>query len=143
MFFFKRVPYLKSVTSIYDEEVARAFNSVSSMSLQEFYDKLGLKYEKGLDVLVLERSSSNRIVRLKINGVEFTGKDVYNKLGLRSCDFEFIKVGNNISINTKGYGHGVGMSQYGAHGMAKNGYSYKEILSHYYGGTELKKIKID
>ena len=44
---------------------------------------------------------------------------------------------NDITFTTRGYGHGVGLSQYGANGMAKNGYGYKEILSHYYPGTTL------
>ena len=134
------VPYLKSVESSFDEEVAKAFYSSKSISLQEFYERLGLEYKKELEVLILERSSSNRIVRIKINGKEFKGRDVYQKLGLRSCDFEFVLVGSNVEIKTKGYGHGVGMSQYGAHGMAKNGYGYEDILKHYYVGTTLKKI---
>ena len=48
--------------------------------------------------------------------------------------------GNNVEINTKGYGHGVGMSQYGANGMAKEGYKYDTILKYYYQGTEIKKM---
>lgn len=136
------LPYLKSVESEWDKEVAKAFYSSTSMSLQEFYERLGLAYNKELKVEVVERSSSNRIVKLLINGQEFTGRDVYNKLGLRSCDFEFVQVGSNVEIKTKGYGHGVGMSQYGAHGMAKNGYSYHEILAHYYVGTTLKKLDL-
>lgn len=137
--FQKSLPYLQSVESVWDEEVAKAFYASTDMSLQEFYERLGLEYNSELDVEVLERSDSNRIVKLKINSVEFTGRDVYNKLGLRSCDFEFVLIGNNVEINTKGYGHGVGMSQYGAHGMAKEGYSYKEILEHYYTGVSLVK----
>lgn len=133
-------PYLRSVLSMWDEEVSSVFNYSTSISLQEFYDRLNLSYAKNLVVEVLERSSSNRIVRLKINGVEFTGRDVYVKLALRSCDFELVQVGSNVEIHTKGYGHGVGMSQYGAQGMALDGYSYQEILSHYYTGTTLKKV---
>lgn len=140
--FSNSVPYLKSVESDWDEEVASAFYSTTNISLQEFYDKLNLSYDKELNVEILERSVSNRIVSLKINGVEFTGRDVYNKLGLRSCDFEFVLVGNNVEIKTKGYGHGVGMSQYGAQGMAKEGYDYQEILAHYYVGTTLKKLTL-
>ena len=45
-----------------------------------------------------------------------------------------------VIIKTKGYGHGVGMSQYGAQGMAKEGYNYKDILSHYYVDTNINKI---
>lgn len=138
--FSSRLPYLRSVESSWDEEVASAFYASKSISLQEFYERLGLNYDKNLQVEILERSSSNRIVRLKINGVEFRGRDVYSRLGLRSCDFEFVLIGNNVEIKTKGFGHGVGMSQYGALGMARKGYSYQEILSHYYTGTELVKL---
>lgn len=137
--FSNSLPYLKSVESTWDEEVAQAFLTSTSISLQEFYERLGLKYNKDLKVEILERSNSNRVVKLKINGTLFTGRDVYNKLGLRSCDFEFVLVGSNVEVKTKGYGHGVGMSQYGAHGMAKEGYNYKEILAHYYEGTTLVK----
>ena len=139
-FFQNSLPYLKSVESSWDEKVASAFYTSKSISLQEFYERLSLSYDKDLKVEILERSSSNRIVRLKINGVEFTGRDVYTKLGIRSCDFELELVGNNVEISTKGYGHGVGMSQYGAYGMAKEGYNYKEILEHYYVGASLVKL---
>lgn len=138
--FQKSLPYLKSVESEWDKEVANAFYSTTSISLQEFYEKLGLEYNNELKVEILEKSDSNRVVRLKINGIEFKAKDVYSKLGLRSYDFEFVQVGSNIIINTKGYGHGVGLSQYGALGMAKEGYRYKEILEHYYVGTDLVKL---
>ena len=61
-------------------------------------------------------------------------------LGLRSADFEITKINNGVSITTRGFGHGVGMSQYGANGAAKAGYTYKQILSHYYNGTTLASI---
>ena len=122
-------------------EVSGGLNFTTSISLQEFYERLGIEYLDKLNVEVLERSASNRIVKLKINGIVFRGRDVYNKLGLRSCDFVFTQVGNNVEISTKGYGHGVGMSQYGAYGMAKEGYNYKEILSHYYSGTNIVKYE--
>lgn len=138
--FQKSLPYLKSVESEWDKEVASAFYSTTSISLQEFYEKLGLEYNKELKLEILEKSDSNRVVRLKINDIEFKAKDVYSKLGLRSYDFEFVQVGSNIIINTKGYGHGVGLSQYGAHGMAKEGYNYEDILNHYYVGTDLVKL---
>ena len=133
------LPYLKSVESKYDEEVSPAFNNIDSMSLQEFYDRLGISYNKNLNVEVIDKSSSNRVIKLKINGKEFMGKDIYNKLGLRSLDFSIKLINNNVEIKTCGYGHGVGMSQYGAEGMAINGFSYKDILAHYYVGTSLKK----
>ena len=135
------IPYLKSVDSTWDSEVSSTFQYTEDMSIQEFYEKLGLKYNETLKVEILERSSSNRIIKLKINDVEFSGRDIYNKLKIRSTDFTIEQIGSNIKITTKGFGHGVGMSQYGALGMAREGYTYDQILEHYYQGTNLKKIE--
>ena len=134
------LPYLKSVESIWDKQTSSAFNYTTSMSLQEFYDKLELEYNKDLSFEIIEKSDTNRILKVKINGKEINARDMYEKLKLRSTDFELIQHGSNIEIKTKGYGHGVGMSQYGAQGMALEGFSYKEILSHYYRDTKINKI---
>ena len=134
------LPYLKSVESKWDAQTSSVFNSQKTMSLQEFYEKLGLQYKSKLSFNVLERSDTNRIIKLEINGNMLKATDVYNKLGLRSTDFNLTQVGTNVVIDTKGYGHGVGMSQYGALGMAKEGYNYKQILEYYYSGAEIKKI---
>ena len=133
--------YLKSVESPWDKEVSSAYKNHKTISLDEFYSKLNLPYNKNLNIEITKRSSTNRILLLKINNVEFKGTDVYNKLSLRSTDFEFQLQGETIKIITKGYGHGVGMSQYGALGMALEGYTYEEILSHYYKDTKISKIK--
>ena len=138
-FFSTSLPYLKSVDSSYDKEVSSVFQDSKNISLQEFYERLGLSYQSSLKITDVSRTNSHRVKSLKINGKEFSGKDVYYKLGLRSSDFEIELVGSNVVIQTKGYGHGVGMSQYGALGMAKKGYSYQEILMHYYTGTTLVK----
>ena len=135
------LPYLKSVESKWDSYTSSVFNSQKTMSLQEFYEKLGLEYKSELSFNVLERSDTNRIIKLEINGNMLNATDVYNKLGLRSTDFNLTQVGTNVVIDTKGYGHGVGMSQYGALGMAKEGYNYKQILEYYYNGAEIKKIQ--
>lgn len=134
------LPYLKSVESKWDAQTSSVFNSQKTISLQEFYEKLGLQYKSKLSFNVLERSDTNRIIKLEINGNMLNATDVYNKLGLRSTDFNLTQVGTNVIIDTKGYGHGVGMSQYGALGMAKEGYNYKQILEYYYSGAEIKKI---
>ena len=110
------------------------------MSLQEFYERLNLKYQDKLIIEILQRSNTNRVLKLKINNQEFNGRTLYEKLGLRSTDFEIIQNNTNVEIKTKGYGHGVGMSQYGAQGMALKGYKYDEILKHYYTGTKINKI---
>ena len=135
------LPYLKSVDSFWDKDTSSAFKSSKTISLSFFYEKLGIDYNDKLDIYVLERSSTNRIIKLKINDVIFNAKDIYNKLGLKSYDFEMKKIGNNVVVTTCGYGHGVGMSQYGALGMAKEGYNYIEILKHYYTGVYVDKIK--
>ena len=134
------LPYLKSVESKWDAQTSSVFNSKKTISLQEFYEKLGLEYKSELSFNVLERSDTNRIIKLEINGNMLNATDVYNKLGLRSTDFNLTQVGTNVVIDTKGYGHGVGMSQYGALGMAKEGYNYMQILEYYYSGAEIKKI---
>lgn len=135
------LPYLKSVESKWDAQTSSVFNSQKTISLQEFYEKLGLEYKSELNFNVLERSDTNRIIKLEINGNMLNATDVYNKLGLRSTDFNLTQVGTNVVIDTKGYGHGVGMSQYGALGMAKEGYNYMQILEYYYSGAEIKKIQ--
>ena len=66
--------------------------------------------------------------------------EVMDKLNLRSTFFEIVQNGNTVNVNNKGYGHGVGMSQYGARGMAEKGYSYKEILDYYYENIIIKKL---
>lgn len=135
------IPYLKSVESSWDSDVSTAFNYTEQFSLQEFYEKLNISYNSTLTVEIKERSASNRILSLIINNTEFTGRDLYNKLGLRSTDFNITQIGSNVVIDTVGYGHGVGMSQYGAQGMALAGYKYDEILKHYYINTNIAKLE--
>lgn len=134
------IPYLRSVSSTWDEEVSPIFKEEYSFKLEDFYNKLNLQYNKKLGIEKTSVTSTGRVKEIKINGVKFSGTKVQQLLGLKSNYFTINKVGNNIKIETKGYGHGVGMSQYGANGMAKEGYSYREIIDHYYQDVELKKI---
>lgn len=138
--FSKKLPYLRSVDSSWDEEVSPVFNDFFEFSLQEFYDRLNLSYSDELKVEITKSTSTGRVKEVLINGNKFTGSKIYNLLDLRSTYFSINQIGNNIIVKTKGYGHGVGLSQYGALAMAKKGYSYKEILSYYYLGTDLEKI---
>lgn len=134
------LPYLQSVTSMWDSSTSSSFKSTKKISSSDFYSSLGLEKSNTLNFKVLKRSSTNRILNLNINGTDFTGRELYDKLGLKSTDFSLKQDGDTIIIDTVGYGHGVGMSQYGAEGMALEGYSYKDILSHYYVGTSIKKL---
>ena len=133
--------YLKSVPSPWDEKVSSAFITKKIITLIDFYKYLDIPYNKNLNIEIIKRSSTNRILLLKINNYEFKGTEIYNKLSLRSTDFTIELLGDKVEITTKGYGHGVGMSQYGALGMAREGYTYKEILAHYYQGANLTKLK--
>lgn len=134
-------PYLKSVDSPWDANESSVFTDEKILTLKEFYNSLNLPYSDALEITDIEKTNSNRIAKLKINNQEFSGRQIYQLLKIRSTDFEITKDENSIIIKTKGFGHGVGMSQYGANGMAKEGYTYKDILTYYYQGTNIKKIK--
>ena len=134
------LPYLKVVDSSFDENETSSFLSTKEFSMKEFYQKLQLDYSETLNITDINKTESGRISSLKVNGVEFKGRDFQNKLSLRSTDFEIKINDKNITITTKGYGHGVGMSQYGANALAKQNKTYEEILKYYYQGTKIKKL---
>lgn len=134
------VPYLKSVDSKWDESVSSVFHSSITISVSDFLQKMKIGNSDKVVFSDIVKSDTGRVISININGVDFKGMDVYNNLGLKSLDFSLEQVGSNVVINTSGYGHGVGMSQYGALGMAKNGYNYRDILFHYYTGVTIKKI---
>ena len=137
--FVSALPYLRSVDSKWDEQ-SPAYTDTYTFTLKDFYTKLNIPYNDKLAIEVTQKTSTGRIKKLKINNVELNGRDVATKLSLRSNYFEIIQNKDKVTINTKGFGHGVGMSQYGANGMAKEGYKYNQILKHYYQNTEIKKI---
>ncbi len=138
--FTKALPYLKSVDSSFDEEVSPVFKKEVEMSLSDFYTKLSLPYAKKLEYEVIERTQAGSVKKVKINGKEYKGTEVRKLLGIRSTYFEFIVNGTNVLIKTTGYGHGVGMSQYGALALSNKGYTYDKILKYYYQGVEIEKI---
>lgn len=137
--FVSALPYLRSVDSKWDIS-SPVFTDTYTFTLEEFYKKLNLPFNQSLKVEIISKTSTGRTKILKINNEEIKGRDFANKLSLRSNYFDIVQNENNITITTKGFGHGVGMSQYGANGMAKEGYKYREILKHYYKNTEIKKI---
>lgn len=135
------VPYLKSVESPWDVNTEK-FHSQVNMPISEFENKLGIKLGNGNDVgKITSRTKSNRVASVEVGGKTFTGVQVRDALGLRSSDFSWERKGSHIVIQTKGYGHGVGMSQFGADGMAKEGKSYKDIVTHYYQGVEISSTE--
>ena len=88
----------------------------------------------------MDTTSTGRIKQIKINGFLFDGVTVRTKLNLRSNHFNIIQNDEDVTITTKGYGHGVGLSQYGAEAMSKLGFTYDEILKYYYQGVVLQKL---
>lgn len=133
-------PYLRSVDSAWDKDTSPVFNDQKTFNADQFFSLLGIDKADNLTVDVLKKSSTGRSLVVKIDGVEMKGSDVASKLGLRSNDFEIKMDGNTVTVKTSGYGHGVGMSQYGALGMANAGYTYDEILKHYYQGVDIATL---
>ena len=134
------LPYARSVESKWDL-VSPALNDEVTYTKEEFYNKLGLKYNNILNITDINKSNTGRTISLKINNQEFKASTLRTKLGLRSTFFDIKEINNQIVIKTKGFGHGVGMSQYGANGMADAGFNYKDILKYYYQGVKIEKLK--
>lgn len=110
-----------------------------TITKEEFCNKLSISC-KEITINNIKKDESNRIETIMINNKTYKGTQVRKLLNLKSTDFEIEIQNNKLEITTKGYGHGVGMSQYGANEMAKLGYSYDDILKYYYKNTEINNI---
>ena len=128
--------YLVSVDSPWDEKYDSSFLREKSFSRAELNQCFGDFVYR--DMI---RYPSGRVQSIVINGKNYTGRQVREKLQLASSDFTIEKEGDDFVFVTKGNGHGVGMSQYGAQGMAKEGYGYVDILKHYYQGIDITRNK--
>ncbi len=131
--------YLVSVESPWDKN-SKNFEKTVSFNEEDFLKKLNINDKTVNKIEILNKTKSNRIYDLSINNIKFKGTTFRKLLGIRSTDFEINKKDNIIYITTKGYGHGVGLSQYGSNEMAKLGYTYKEILKHYYKNIEINNV---
>lgn len=144
------IPYLKSVIS-QGEEVAPKFTSEKEISLDYFISIVNAKYPNSgvttsninSTIEVISRTEAGGVKEIKIGTEVILGSDFRFLVGLNSTNFTYVINSNNITFQCKGYGHGVGMSQWGANVMAKNGKGYDEILKHYYSGVEIKNIKFE
>lgn len=140
--FASAVPYLRSVDSPY-EEGATHQQETKYFSTKDFTYLLNLKFsDRNVslpinNIAVISKSSGGRVETIKVNNSTYKGRELREALGLSSADFQISLNGSTITITSNGFGHGVGMSQYGANGMAKNGSNYKEILEHYYTGVKV------
>ncbi|OAH58905.1 stage II sporulation protein D [Domibacillus aminovorans] len=134
------LPYLISVESPWDE-AAPNFEQDVVIPRAEVEDKLGVSLPKSGEVgTVTARTAGGRVGEIQIGGKSFTGREMRETLELPSADFQMFVKGENVVMTTKGYGHGIGMSQYGANGMAKEGKKYTDIMTHYYPGTSIESI---
>lgn len=139
------LPYLVSVES-QGEEASPRYTETKTFSFEEFRQKINAGAAKVAFsddpkswFSDWEKNDSGSIRTVSVCGVSFKGTELRSLLGLRSTHFE-IAVTDKITITTKGNGHGVGMSQYGANDMAKKGYSYQDILKKYYTGISLSHL---
>lgn len=128
------LPYLKSVKSEGDE-LSPYYSDSVTVTKKQFGSIFG-----STDFAVTEKTNAGYVKSVNIGGNVYSGDRIRQIMGLRSTCFDIINEGENITFSTKGYGHGVGMSQYGACFMANNGADYKTILAHYYTGTNLKNL---
>lgn len=151
------VPYLRSVASPWEQEITPNLAVDYTFSTSEVISKLGLGSKaltvstsgqaqpvsatsSRLPAVVLSLTAGHRVKEISIGGTVFTGREVREKLGLRSSQFTWKRQGEEILITTYGNGHGVGMSQWGANGMAKEGSTATQILKHYYSGISFAQV---
>lgn len=131
-------PYLQSVESPGEEDAVH-YEDVLTYSLQQFQDALGIVLPDPPEQWFsqVEYTDGGGIASVNIGGQSYTGTQLRSLLGLPSTRFSIQVSSDTVAITTNGYGHRVGMSQYGADAMAVSGSSFQEILAHYYPGTTL------
>jgi stage II sporulation protein D len=135
-------PYLRSVPSPWDEKLSPRFRETVSFSYKDVLQKLGVSAISTATggskaMKIVSRTAGHRIKTISIGGKTFSGKEVRERLGLNSSDFSWVWQGSEIRITTTGYGHGVGMSQWGADGMAKEGKTAEQIVKYFYRGISI------
>lgn len=141
------VPYLKSVYSE-GEEIAPKYTSDKVVEYNKFINTINSNYKnakvnnnnlkKSIDIK--SHTEGGAVKEIKLGGETITGVEFRKLFELNSANFSLDFNNNKVNIHCKGYGHGVGMSQWGANAMAKNGKDYKDIITHYYSGVSIKKI---
>lgn len=130
-------PYLQSVPSPEEKLTTHRF------SLSELNHLLSANFSlEQVKDAKLERNDTNRVKKITIGNVTWNGREFREKLSLASTDFIIQIIEGRVQIIANGYGHGVGMSQQGANELAAQGYTYEDILKHYYGEVEIQTYDI-
>ena len=140
----KSLPYLVSVDSPEGEEVPnyRSTVTLSADQVKALAEGAGLACDLSGEpsgwLTDVVRSASGRVASLKLGGAELSGGAARSLFSLRSTAFDVSEADGTFTFSVTGYGHGVGLSQYGANALAKQGKGWREILAHYYTGAELQ-----
>lgn len=137
-------PYLTSVESP-GEEDSTYYDDAKTFSAEEFQEILGVKLSGCPETWFgrVYESLGDGVGVIRIGGRLYGGTEIRNLFGLRSTVFSVSATADSVTFHTRGYGHRVGMSQYGAEAMAVNGSTYDQILAHYYRGTTLEQYQPD
>ena len=139
------VPYLQSVESPGEEAAPRFFSTVSvspeefSRVLREEAPKIDLSGEPETWLGEETRSDGGGVASLYIGGLPFSGVTLRSLFGLNSANFDLTFADGAFHFDVRGFGHRVGLSQYGAENMAELGFSYRTILEFYYQGAKVEK----
>ena len=146
--FSEDLPYLKSTDSS-GEEIAPKYKSNVEIPLNDFVSKVNNKFSSaGLktnnlsnDVKIISNTNGGSVKKIKLGNLEVKGTDFRKLFNLNSANFSISINKTKVTIECTGYGHGVGMRQWGARVLADKGSNYEEILKHYYSGIEIKKVQ--
>ena len=137
------MPYLTAVPCV-EDATAEGCLSVESRDMEEFIQICRDKFTEAeinemSDLEILSRDEAGYVTEIRVGELTISGEEFRNRLGLASACFTLTELDGQVRVVTKGYGHGLGLSQYTAERMAEEGVDYREILSFFYPGTELKK----
>lgn len=136
------VPYLQGVEDF--DQNAPVFSWEKTFTLSEFSEKIGDIGEVNT-IGTPELTTRGRVASITITGEDgeevLRGRDVRAALGLRSTRFTIEIDGENVTVSGFGFGHGVGMSQWGARNLAEQGWRFEDILQHYYQSTVVAQIE--
>ncbi|WP_308240414.1 stage II sporulation protein D [Salipaludibacillus agaradhaerens] len=134
------IPYLRSVESPWDTESPR-YKDEREFTIDEVETLLQVTiHDKDIGE-ISSRTTGGRVAELIIDGHTFSGREIREALELDSSDFTWEIKGDKVVVETRGWGHGVGMSQFGADGMAREGYSYEDIINYYYKGVTIEEAE--
>lgn len=137
------VPYLRSVASPWDKASPK-YKNTKKMSADAVAAALGISLSAADGAIgkVVQWTATGHVARFAIGGKTFTGREIREKLTLSSTDFTLTRQGDTIIAQSIGSGHDVGMSQYGAAGMAQAGKNADQIVTHYYSGTKVTTLTL-